>query len=166
MAAKKKVAKKKALKKKALPGKSGKRKKKAGPSPLDAAVENEDVSKLLSKSADEIKKTGLLENNTGTGEFSLSMKLERCTLFDEDALKIVLDFALSVGKVSDVDLAGMDWILDDEQCDEIQDDVLDYLREHGFNEKLEAAGLDEHAADEVNWVHVSVNGSFLHDDED
>ena len=165
MAKKKALPKKKALKKKTSSEESGTRKRRPGSSPLDTAVENDDVSKLLAKSADEIKKTGLLGNNTGSGEFSISMKLERCILFDEDALKIVLDFELSVGKVSDPDLAAMDWILDDEQCDEIQDDVLDYLREHGFNEKLEAAGLDEHAADEVNWVHVSVNGTFLHDDE-
>ena len=164
--AKKKAVKKKALKKKALPGASGKRKKKSGSSPLDAVVEDKNVSAFLVKCADEIKKAGLLENNTGSGEFSISMKLERCILFEEDALKIVLDFALAVGKVSDLKLAGMDWILDDEQCDEIQDDVLDYLRDHDFTEKLEAAGLDPDTADEISWVHVSVNGSFLHDDED
>jgi hypothetical protein len=121
-------------------------------SQFSAVLENEQVLDFLEGIENKILERGLLTDAVGRGDFVISLGLGSEVIDDEETLKVIVDFGEEDDPIN----------LTADQCDEIQDIILDYLNENGFDEVLRDAGVPQ-GSEDVNWVHVSVNGNFLYD---
>ena len=130
---------------------------------FDEVLANKAISEFLEEMAFDVSVPHWPAYPDGTACL-VSLSLAKCVLYEppQDALKVVLDFLVTDDGQA-VKKPKRGWRLSDEECDEIQDEVLDHLKANGLEKKLKAAGMDERVVDDINWVHVSVNGEFLFD---
>ena len=119
---------------------------------FDAILKSPDVSEFMLGIEDKILERGLLTEHLGISAFVISLRLEKFVQGDLSGLKVVLDIEPDDGHLS----------LSADQCDDIQDMVLDYLNDQGLSDILEDEGL-ENGSEDIDWVHISVDGKFLFD---
>jgi len=118
----------------------------------DKVLQNEKISDFVFGIENKLLETGLLTGYIADYALDTTLELKKCVLDGEDAIKIVLD----------IDPNEEELTLSANQCEVIQDVLLNYMRDKGFYEILEEAGI-ESGNDVVNWVHISVDGKFLHE---
>jgi hypothetical protein len=123
---------------------------KGNKSALARAAQSEELANFLEGIENKILERGLLTDVVGRGDFVISLSAAVDTLSDQEVIKLVLNFEDEAPPIE----------LSYDQCDEIQDIVLDYANEKGLSDVLQGCGVPEGDAD-VAWVHVSVDGEFI-----
>lgn len=119
---------------------------------FDSILKSEVVSEFMLGVENKILERGLLTKHLGISEFVISLSLQKYVQDDIVGLKVVLDIDPDDGELS----------LSADQCDDIQDMIIDYLNEKGLHEILEECGLED-GSEDIVWVHISVGGKFLYD---
>jgi hypothetical protein len=117
---------------------------------INEIIKHKDVNKELQRIEDKILERGLLTEAVGRNDFVISLKLGIDNSSDEDTLKVICNFEEEVPPIN----------FNADQCDDIQDAILDYLSEKCFDELLVKCGLTQDES-ELNYVHISIDGKFI-----
>lgn len=119
-------------------------------------TDDDSLLEFLDAVSDKILQRGLLTKLVGVNDFDIRLSMESYDNKGSQNLKVNLHITC------DADLTGMSA----DRCDEIQDVVIDYLKEKGINDVLIDAGMRSddpmcEPADLIDWVQIFVNEKQL-----
>lgn len=117
---------------------------------INRTINHKDVKEFLQAIEDKILERGLLTETVGRNDFIISLKIGIDKSSDEATLKVICNFEEEVPPIK----------LNYDQCDDIQDVILDYLNEKDFDKLLVKCGATADQS-ELNYVHIAVDEKFI-----